>query len=84
MIFKKNVLRLDSSYSKVFYKILIFSGNTLTLIGSIFLLLGLANLIRLDAFSLGLSSGVRMIGMVIITGCLFSAIGYGFLDFIEE
>jgi hypothetical protein len=35
----------------------------------------------MDFFSLGLSSGIRIIGTVAIAGCLLSAIGYGILDY---
>lgn len=84
MLLKNNAVRLDGRFSKVICKLLIISGNALTLIGTVFLILGFANLIRLDTFAVGLSSGVRMIGMVIITGCLLSAIGYGIVDFKEE
>ncbi len=84
MILRENYFMLNSSCTKAICKVLIFSGNTLTLLGSVLLLLGLFNFIQLDAFAVGLSSGVRMVGMIIITGCLLSAIGYGFLDYVEE
>ena len=84
MIFTENAIMLNSSTTKVIFKVLILSGNALTLLGILLLILGLVNFIQLDAFAVGLSSGIRMVGMVIITGCLLSAIGYGFLDFNEE
>jgi hypothetical protein len=35
-------------------------------------------------FAIGISSGIRVIGSVAIAGCLFSAVGYGILDFSEK
>lgn len=84
MLINKNNLKLNNSYKKTIAKIFILIGNALTLIGSICLLLGIIGLLRLDIFSFGLSSGIRMVGMVVIAGCLLSAIGYGFLDYVEE
>jgi hypothetical protein len=62
----------------------IFFGNTLTIVGCLGLLLGFSGLIRLEDFSIGISSGIRLVGTVAIAGCLLSAIGYGFLDYINE
>jgi len=59
-------------------------GNTLTLIGGLGLLFGLVGLVRLDDFAIGITSGIRVIGTVAIAGCLLSAIGYGFLDYIDK
>ena len=84
MLNNTNNLKLNNSYKKTIANISILIGNTLTLVGSICLLLGIIGLMRFDIFAFGLSSGVRMIGMVVISGCLLSAIGYGFLDYIEE
>lgn len=56
-------------------------GNTLTLIGGLSLLLGILGVFDMQIFSLGLSSGVRIIGTVAIAGCLLSAIGYGISDY---
>lgn len=70
--------------SHLFHTILIVIGNTLTLIGGVFLLLGLTNVVHFDVFSFGLSSGIRIVGMVIISGCLLSAVGYGLSDFIKD
>jgi hypothetical protein len=58
-----------------------FSGNAITLIGCMLLLLGLAGVFDMQLFSFGLSSGIRVIGTVAIAGCLLSAIGYGIQDF---
>jgi hydroxyethylthiazole kinase-like sugar kinase family protein len=84
MLTNKISLKFDSSYKKTIAKISIILGNTLTLIGIICLLLGMIGLIHFDSFAFGLSSGVRMIGMIVISGCLLSAVGYGFLDYVEE
>ena len=59
-------------------------GNTLATIGCLGLALGATGLIDLELFALGISSGVRVVGSVAIAGCLFSAIGYGILDFQER
>lgn len=80
----KNNLKLNNSYKTNIAKVLTLIGNTLTLTGSSCLLLGITGFFSLDIFSFGLSSGIRMVGMVVIAGCLLSAIGYGFLDYVEE
>lgn len=79
-----NNSKLSSSCKKTIANISVLIGNTLALIGGICLVLGIIGLMRFDIFAFGLSSGVRMIGMVVISGCLLSAIGYGFLDYVEE
>lgn len=84
MLFDKNNLKLNGSYKETIAKVFILIGNTLTLMGSTCLLLGVIGLMSFDTFAFGLSSGVRMIGMVVIAGCLLSAISYGFLDYVEE
>ncbi len=55
-------------------------GNTLTAIGCLSLLLALGGVINAQSFAVGISSGIRVIGTVAITGCLLSAIGYGLAD----
>lgn len=84
MLIDKNNLKLNGSYKETIAKVFILIGNTLTLMGSTCLLLGVIGLMSFDTFAFGLSSGVRMIGMVVIAGCLLSAISYGFLDYVEE
>jgi hypothetical protein len=71
---KRSVLK---SYCRVMTRV----GNTLTLIGGLSLLLGILGVFDMQIFSLGLSSGVRIIGTVAIAGCLLSAIGYGISDY---
>ena len=60
---------------------LILVGNSLTVLGCVGILLGILGLFDMEIFSLGLSSGIRIIGTVAIAGCLLSAIGYGISDY---
>lgn len=55
-------------------------GNTLTIAGCLLLLLAVGGVIDAQSFAMGISSGIRVIGTVAITGCLLSAIGYGLAD----
>lgn len=74
-------------FNKSICKVSIVVGNALTLIGCLGLLFGLSGLsglIRLDDFAIGISSGIRVIGTIAISGCLLSAIGYGILDCIDK
>ena len=64
-------------------RILINVGNTLIIIGCAIMSLGLLGLIPLEIFELGLSSGIRIIGTLAISGCLLSAIGYGLMDYFD-
>jgi len=59
-------------------RLLIIVGNTVTAVGCVGLLLGTAGVVSTDAFAIGLSSGVRVIGSVAIAGCLLSAVGYAY------
>lgn len=56
-------------------------GNTLTALGCLGILLALGGVIDAESFAVGISSGIRVIGTVAITGCLLSAIGYGLTDY---
>lgn len=58
-------------------------GNILTLAGCLGLLLGALGVVPFEIFAVGLSSGIRIIAMVAITGCLLSAIGYGVQDYFK-
>ena len=69
---------------KLVCNLLAIFGNALTLIGCAGLALGASGLIYPEAFAVGISSGVRVIGSVAITGCLLSAIGYGVVDYLEN
>ena len=64
--------------------VLILVGNSLTAIGCLGLLLALSGLIQAEFFAIGISSGVRVIGSVAVTGCLLSAIGYGVIEDFER
>jgi hypothetical protein len=68
----------------IFLKIVVFTGNSLTFLGFLGLLLGFIGLVEMNLLSFGLSSGVRVIGTVAIAGCLLSAVGYSFLDILNK
>ena len=59
-------------------------GNVLAVLGCLGLILGVLGVFDMNRFALGLSSGIRIIGTVAITGCLLSAIGYGVLDYFKK
>jgi hypothetical protein len=61
--------------------LLVLVGNTLTVIGCVGVLLAAGGAIDAVSFSIGISSGIRVIGSVAITGCLLSAIGYGIVEY---
>lgn len=63
---------------------LIIVGNSLTAIGCIGLVLALIGMIEAEFFAIGISSGIRVIGSVGISGCLLSAIGYGVVEYFEK
>ena len=63
---------------------LILVGNSLTAIGCVGLVLALSGLIQAEFFAIGISSGVRVIGSVAVSGCLLSAIGYGIVEYFEK
>lgn len=65
-------------------KVMTLSGNTLTALGCIGIVLGMLDVFDMAIFSFGLSSGVRIIGSVAIGGCLLSAIGYGISDYANK
>ena len=69
---------------KYFSGLLILVGNSLTTIGCVALLLTLSGLIQAEFFAIGISSGVRVIGSVAVSGCLLSAIGYGIVEDFEK
>jgi hypothetical protein len=57
-------------------KLLITFGLILILASCAIILMGLLGVFSLDIFSIGLSSGIRILSSVAITGCLVGAIGY--------
>jgi hypothetical protein len=65
-------------------RLLIIVGNSLTAIGCSALVLALIDIIEMDFFAFGISSGIRVIGSVAISGCLLSAIGYGVVEYFEK
>ena len=66
------------------YRVLVFVGNVLTVIGCIGLLLAATGFIQAQSFAVGMSSGIRVIGSLAIAGCLLSAIGYGIEEYLEK
>ena len=64
--------------------LLILVGNSLTAIGCFGLVLALSGLIQAEFFALGISSGIRVIGSVAVSGCLLSALGYGMVEYFEK
>lgn len=69
---------------KKFTKLFVFAGNSLTVIGCSGLVLAVIGVIEADFFAVGISSSIRVIGSVAISGCLLSAIGYGAMEYIEK
>lgn len=61
--------------------LLVAVGNVLTFAGCVGLIFGALGWVPFEVFALGLSSGIRIIAMVAITGCLLSAVGYGLQDY---
>ena len=57
-------------------RLIILVGNTLTALGCLGLGLVATGLIGVDVFSIGITSGIRVIGSVAVAGCLLSAAGY--------
>ena len=73
-----------NTVTKYISSLTIVVGNLLTVTGCIGLGLATSGLIQADAFALGISSGVRVIGSVAIGGCLLSAIGYGVTEYVKK
>ncbi len=73
-----------NTVTKYISSLTIVVGNLLTVTGCIGLGLAASGLIQADAFALGISSGVRVIGSVAIGGCLLSAIGYGVTEYLNK
>jgi len=69
---------------KYISSLLILVGNSLTAIGCVGLVVTLSGLIEADFFAVGMSSGIRVIGSVAISGCLLSTIGYGIAESLEK
>lgn len=71
---------LLKNFTQTILKFTILLGNILAIFGCAGILFGVIGAFDMDLFSYGLSSGIRIIGSVAISGCLLSAIGYWFLD----
>ena len=69
---------------KIIYRQLTLVGNALTSAGCVALLLALSGAINAEFFAIGISSGVRILGTIAVTGCLLSAIGYGLADYFDK
>ena len=69
---------------KIIYRQLTLVGNALTSVGCLALLLALSGAINAEFFAIGISSGVRVLGTIAVTGCLLSAIGYGLADYFDK
>jgi len=69
---------------KSVYRFIALTGNVIAAFGCIGLILGVLGVFDMEIFSFGLSSGIRIIGTVAIAGCLLSAIGYGFYDYVND
>ena len=65
-------------------KVATLLGNILVAAGCAGLVLGMLDILNMETFSFGLSSGVRIIGSIAIAGCLLSAIGYGVSDYVNQ
>ena len=70
--------------AKRVYTVFIVVGNVLTVIGCTGLLLAATGFMSAQSFAVGISSGIRVIGSLAITGCLLSAIGYGLEEYLEK
>ncbi len=62
------------------FKTVIIIGNFLIAISAIAIVMSVLGILDLDIFKFGLSSGIRMVGMLAIAGCLINAVSYGLLD----
>ena len=65
-------------------KTIVILGSSLILVGLLGLLVGLTGFVDLQYFSFGLSSGLRVIGSIVILGCLLNVIGYGIQEFVND
>lgn len=63
------------------YGAIIVAGYALTAVGCLGLFMGLLGLIDLSRFAIGLSSGIRVLGSLAISGCLLSAVGHWVDDY---
>jgi hypothetical protein len=73
-----------TTLSQLAEKTLIIFGFFISSISFILITLSLWDLISVDLFSFGISSGIRVLGGCAIIGCLLSAIGYGIGDYFNN
>jgi hypothetical protein len=83
MFFEKSELSANLVVTRLCQSLALL-GNMLAVLGCLGLILGVLGVFDMNLFALGLSSGIRIIGTVAITGCLLSAIGYGVLDYSKK
>jgi hypothetical protein len=83
MFFEKSEISANLVVSRLCQSLAVL-GNVLAVLGCLGLILGVLGVFDMNRFALGLSSGIRIIGTVAITGCLLSAIGYGVLDYFKK
>lgn len=76
--FMKNAIHSKAKL-KIF-KYICWLGYVLASLGFLGVLLGILNIFDMQIFAIGLSSGIRTIGSVGISGCLLSAIGHASLE----
>jgi hypothetical protein len=65
-------------------KISAILGTFLASIGVSGIILGLLGIIDFEHFSYGLSSGIRVLGSIAISGCLLSAVSYGWFEYFDN
>lgn len=58
------------------FKYICWLGYGLAFLGCLGVLLGVLHIFDMQIFSIGLSSGIRIIGSVGVSGCLLSAVGH--------
>jgi hypothetical protein len=73
-----------SNFKYKIFNLLIVIGNVLTVLGCLGLVLGFLGIYSFESVAYGLSSGIRIVGSIAISGCLLNAIGHGFLDYSKK
>jgi len=66
----------DAGWNMAAFIVVAF-GNILTTLGCLGLILGVIGIVEFDFFALGPSSGLRVLGVAAVSGCLISAVIYG-------
>jgi hypothetical protein len=65
-------------------KLLVLTGNSLTVIGCMGLLLGVTGLVDTEWFGWSVPSGVRAAGSMAVSGCVLSAVGYEMAEYLGK